>query len=292
MLLGLSFAGPVDAAVRFFFDIVFFPEGERYPEDVLVCRLSFILFFARVYTVKHRLSGWTVFLSLLLLCLPVLVSAQEATIVGTVTDPSGAVVPNVAILVTNVDTGAMRTLATNDAGQYVVPGLLIGKYDLEAQASGFEVEAYKGVVLDVNDRIRVDFQMKLGQKRDAILVESNPVAVQADSGEQSSLVSGTQISELTKNGRSIYTYITLSPGAANLMPSFQPPTSVGGNSNVVGTARDTTSICSMAERIMTAAEAATRSSSLQSMLLPKRKYSPRTIARNMDFLPAARSVPS
>src|ERR1700729_885079 len=108
-----------------------------------MCPLS-SLFVRTVCTVKRRLSGWTAFLSLLLLCLPVLVSAQEATIVGTVTDPSGAVVPNVAILVSNVDTGAMRTLATNDAGQYVVPGLLIGKYDLEAQASGFEVEAYKG----------------------------------------------------------------------------------------------------------------------------------------------------
>jgi len=196
-----------------------------------MCPLS-SLFARTVYAVKRRSSGWRVFLFLLLLCLPVLASAQEATIVGTVTDPSGAVVPNVAVLITNVDTGAVRTLATNDAGQYVVPGLLIGKYDLKAQASGFKVEEVKGVVLDVNDRIRVDFQMKLGQMTDEILVESNSVAVQADSGEQSSLVSGTQISELSTNGRSIYTYITLSPGAANLMPSFQPPTSVGANSNV------------------------------------------------------------
>jgi len=196
-----------------------------------VCPLSSVL--ARtVFTVKHRLSSGTVFLSLLLLCLPVLASAQDATIVGTVTDPSGAVVPNVAILVTNVETGAVRTLSTNDAGQYVVPALLIGKYNLKAQASGFKVEECTGVVLDVNDRIRVDFQMKLGQVADAILVESNPVATQADSGEQSSLVSGTQITELSTNGRSIYTYIILSPGAANLMPSFQPPTSVGANSNV------------------------------------------------------------
>jgi Carboxypeptidase regulatory-like domain len=196
-----------------------------------MCALS-SLFARAVYAVKRRSSGWAVFLSLLLLCLPVLASAQEATIVGTVTDPSGAIVPNVAVLVTNVDTGAVRTLGTNDAGQYVVPGLLIGKYNLKAQASGFKVEEVKAVVLDVNDRIRVDFQMKLGQMSDEILVESNPVAVQADSGEQSSLVSGTQISELSTNGRSIYTYITLSPGAANLMPSFQPPTSVGANSDV------------------------------------------------------------
>lgn len=195
-------------------------------------RPSSCLFVCTRNTVKHRFAGWTVFLFLMLPCLPVLVSAQEATIVGAVTDPSGAVVPNVAIQVTNVDTGAVRTLATNDTGQYVVLGLLIGKYDLKAQASGFKVEEYKGVVLDVNDRIRVDFYMKLGQMADTILVESNPVAVQADSGEQSSLVSGTQISELSTNGRSIYTYITLSPGAANLMPSFQPPTSVGANSNV------------------------------------------------------------
>jgi hypothetical protein len=196
-----------------------------------MCPLS-SLFARTAYAVKRRSSGWRVFLSPLLLCLPVLASAQEATIVGTVMDPSGAIVPNVMVLVTNTDTGAVRTLATNDAGQYVVPGLLIGKYDLKVQASGFRVEEAKGIVLDVNDRIRVDFQMKLGEMTDEILVESTSVAVQADSGEQSSLVSGTQISELSTNGRSIYTYITLSPGAANLMPSFQPPTSVGANSNV------------------------------------------------------------
>ena len=196
-----------------------------------MCSL-FSSFVCTVLIVKHRWLSRTVFIVGLLVALPSLVTAQEATIVGTVTDPSGAVVPKVAILVTNVDTGTVRTLATNDAGQYVVPSLLIGKYDVKARASGFKVEEYKGVVLDVNDRIRVDFQMKLGQVADAILVESNPVAVQADSGEQSSLVSGTQISELSTNGRSIYTYILLTPAAANLMPDFQPPTSVGANSTV------------------------------------------------------------
>jgi hypothetical protein len=61
-----------------------------------MCPIS-SLFARTVCTVKRGLSGWTVFLSLLLLCLPVLASAQEATIVGTVTDPSAAVVPNVAV---------------------------------------------------------------------------------------------------------------------------------------------------------------------------------------------------
>ena len=107
-----------------------------------MCPLS-SLFARAVSAAKCRSLGWPIFLPLLVLGLPVLASAQEATIVGTVTDPSGAVIPNVAVTVTNANTGAVRALATNDAGQYVVPGLLIGKYDLKAQAPGFKIEEYK-----------------------------------------------------------------------------------------------------------------------------------------------------
>jgi hypothetical protein len=185
---------------------------------------------AFVYTLFTAKPPWfsrKVFLFVLLLGLPFLVAAQEATIVGTVTDPTGAPFPDVTITITHLQTGAIRTLVTNDVGQYVAPGLPLGKYDLKAQAPRFKVEELKVVVLNVNDRTRLDFQMKLGQMADAVLVESNPVAVQADTGEQSSLVSGTQISELSTNGRSIYTYMVLTTGAASLMPDFQPPTSVG-----------------------------------------------------------------
>jgi hypothetical protein len=171
-------------------------------------------------------------LVVLLLGVAFLTTAQEATIVGTVTDPSGSVVPNVTITITNVKTGVSRTLTTNDVGQYVAPGLPNGTYDLKAEASGFKVEESKGVVLNVNDRIRVDFQMKMGTKAETVSVESNVVAVQTDSSEVSSLSSGTQMSELATNGRSIYTYVILTPGASNLMPSFQAPTSVGANANV------------------------------------------------------------
>ena len=171
-------------------------------------------------------------LCLLLAGLPFLAAAQEATIVGTVTDPAGSVVPNVAITVTNTGTGYVRTFTTNDAGQYVAPGLPIGKYDLKAESSGFKIEESKGVVLNVNDRTRVDFQMKMGTKSETVSVEANAIAVQADSSEQSNLISGTQISQLATNGRSIYTYVTLTTGASNLMPDFQAPTPVGANSGI------------------------------------------------------------
>ncbi len=181
----------------------------------------------------RRLSiSHLVVLALLLLGVAFLTSAQEATIVGTVTDPSGSVVPNVTVTITNTKTGALRTMTTNDVGQYVAPGLANGTYDLKAESSGFKVEESKGVVLNVNDRVRVDFQMKMGTKAETVSVESNAIAVQTDSSEVSSLSTGTQMSELATNGRSIYTYVILTPGAANLMPSFQAPTSVGANANV------------------------------------------------------------
>ena len=196
-----------------------------------MCSL-FSSFVCTVLIVKHRWLSRTVFIVGLLVALPSLVTAQEATIVGTIADPNSGVIANVTVTITNAQTEARRTLITNGVGQYVAPGLPIGKYDLKAESSGFKVEQFKGVVLNVNDRIRVDFHMELGTMTDVVTVESSAISVQADTGEQSSLVSGTQISELSTNGRSIYTYITLTPGASNLMPSFQPPTSVSANHNV------------------------------------------------------------
>ena len=70
--------------------------------------------------------------SLLVLGLPLLAWAQGATIVGTVTDPSGSIIPGVTITLTNTQTGIVTRAITNDAGQYVVSNLRVGKYDLPA----------------------------------------------------------------------------------------------------------------------------------------------------------------
>jgi hypothetical protein len=74
-----------------------------------------------------------------LLFLPLYAVAQQATIVGTATDPTGAVVANVTIVATSNETGQSHTTATNEAGQYVVPDLQIGHYNFKAMASGFKV---------------------------------------------------------------------------------------------------------------------------------------------------------
>ncbi len=158
--------------------------------------------------------------------------SQEATIVGTVTDSSGAVVPNASITITNIATGQVRKLQSNEVGQYVAAALPIGNYDVKAQATGFNLADTTGVVLSVGDRRRVDFALKVGGTQELITVEAAPIAVKTESGEQSSLITGQQITQLETNGRSLYSIVNLTPGASSLQGDFQIPTPMGGDQNV------------------------------------------------------------
>ncbi len=158
--------------------------------------------------------------------------AQEATIVGTVTDSSGAAVPNVAITATRVETGEVRNTATNDTGQYVLPGLPIGHYTVKVQATGFGPSEKSGIVLNVDDRSRVDFALRVGTKQEEITVEANAVAVQTDTGEVSTVINGKQVAELGVNGRSVYSLYALTPGASSIQGDLIIPTPVSGDSNV------------------------------------------------------------
>lgn len=158
--------------------------------------------------------------------------AQEATIVGTVTDPSGAAVPNASITITNNDTGVARTLPSNGDGQYVAPDLHIGHYTVRASASGFKIAEQKGITLNVGDRTRVDIKLQVGSAQEQVTVEANAVAVQTDSGEVSNVITGQQITQLATNGRSLYELFALAPGASSLQGARVGFTPVSGDSTV------------------------------------------------------------
>jgi hypothetical protein len=157
--------------------------------------------------------------------------AQDATIVGTITDPSGAAVPNVKVSATSIETGLVSTAVTSDSGTYVLPELRIGHYDIKAEASGFKVAEQKGLVLQVGDRTRIDFQMQLGGAQETVTVEANEVRVQTDSGEQSNVITGQQMSQIAVNGRSIYQLAALAPGASSQVNGYVN-TPVGGDASV------------------------------------------------------------
>jgi len=159
--------------------------------------------------------------------------AQEATIVGTVTDPTGATVPNAGIVITNVDTGQVLQFSSNEAGQFVAPGLHIGHYIVRTQVAGFKPVEQKEIVLQVGDRLRVDFKLELGAAAEQITVEATPVAVQSDSSEVSGVISGQQVAQIATNGRNIYLLATLLPGVSNAMNGdFQLQLPVSADANV------------------------------------------------------------
>jgi carboxypeptidase family protein len=185
------------------------------------------------YIVRYsNYMKWLLLLSAFVLLGAFQALAQEATIVGTVTDPSGAAVPNVNITITNVDTGLVTQFTTNDVGQYVAPHLQIGHYKVRAQGANFKVAEQNDLVLAVADRRRVDFQLQVGSNQETVTVEARPVAIQSDSNEISTVITGKQLSQLATNGRSLYSLVDLTPGASSMQGDFQNPTPMGGDSNV------------------------------------------------------------
>jgi hypothetical protein len=168
----------------------------------------------------------------LLLGFAFVASAQEATIVGSVVDPSGSAIPNATITLLNTDTGQSRVIASNDAGQFVVPALHIGSYSIKAEAKGFKTWTQTGLTLRVGDRTRVDIQMQVGILTESVTVEAGAVQVQSESSEISDVVTGTQVLDLATNGRNMVSLAALTAGVSTNMSGFQFPASNSTNYNL------------------------------------------------------------
>ena len=181
---------------------------------------------------KQRSLRPFVVLCALLFGLSLSAFGQTATIVGTVTDPSGSVVPHATVTAISVETAQSRTQTTGDDGGYVFPDLQIGHYNVKAEAAGFKVAEQKDIVLNVGDRARINFGMELGGNKETVTVEATAVRVQSDTGEVSSVITGQQVSQLATNGRSMYSLANLTPGASSGQGDFQTPTPVGGDANI------------------------------------------------------------
>jgi hypothetical protein len=151
---------------------------------------------------------------------------------GTVTDPSGAVVPGSIITVTNLDTGQVRTAVTGQDGLYTVTDLVIGHYKVAGGAKGFKSYEKTGLVVNVGDRLRVDMQLIVGGEQLTVKVEADQIRIQTETGEVSNLINAADVQKLETNGRSIYTLVNLTPGASSLQADYQAPTPVGGDGSV------------------------------------------------------------
>jgi Carboxypeptidase regulatory-like domain len=177
-------------------------------------------------------QGFLTFFSFLLLCCGPALGQETASILGTVADQSGAVVPNATVTLTNTSTGASRSVTTNQAGSYNAPDLPIGTYTVKVDAPGFKTYEQQNVSVNVNATVRVDVSLQVGQAQETVTVEANAVQVQVDTSEQSNVIYGQQITKLDTNGRNPVQLATLVPGASGNLSDFNPPTALASSENI------------------------------------------------------------
>ena len=151
-----------------------------------------------------------------LLCAATGARAQEITgeITGTVTDASGARVPGAAVEITNTDTSQVaRTLHTNGSGVYSAPLLQIGNYSVKVTAQGFEPQILEHIEVDVSSSVKTDVSLKAGSRTENVDVTSvNQTAPDLENGAVSSVITGTEIKDLTLNTRNFEQLVQLQPG--------------------------------------------------------------------------------
>jgi len=141
--------------------------------------------------------------------------AQDtATIVGSVMDSTGAVIPGAKVVVANSARGFTRDLVANAAGEWYASKVPIGDYVVTAEAPGFQKLVRSGITLSVGQTLRVDLQLTVGQVTQEVTVTGNITRVETETAAISDIVTGTQIANLELNGRNWVTLATLVPGAA------------------------------------------------------------------------------
>jgi hypothetical protein len=143
-------------------------------------------------------------------------AGATGTILGTVTDGSGAIIPNVKVTVTNTQTnGAFRTV-TGSSGDYQAPSLSPGTYKVSAETKGFEKSQTTVFTLAVDQKVRIDLAMKPGAVTDTVEVTAQAVELDTDSAALSQLVSQQQVEELPLDGRNFVQLLFLGAGAVTV----------------------------------------------------------------------------
>jgi hypothetical protein len=155
--------------------------------------------------------------------------AQQGSITGYVSDSSSAMVARARVTVTNRATGAARSEETNAAGLYNFVGLNPGDYDVSVSAAGFKTDERPKVQLDTGASLRIDFAMEVGSARETISIAADAPILKTESGEVSTLISGTQVSELALNGRNFTQFLTLGTGVVSQQSGHQMGLGQEGN---------------------------------------------------------------
>ena len=177
--------------------------------DVSVKRAN----FARVRSWLLLMTSFMLFLS------PVLRGQElEGTFTGTVTDSSGAVIPNATITISqNGVNGEPRVVQSNGSGNYTASNLPAGTYTITVSVPSFDKVSIHDVVLNVAQKRTVNAQLKIGSESQTVTVAGDEVALDTESSSQAGTISGTQVRELELVNRNFQQLVTLQPGVVNIL---------------------------------------------------------------------------
>lgn len=183
---------------------------------------------------RFALSLTVVILFALLIAFPVNSRAQVVggTISGTISDSTGAAIPNAAVLVHNDETGNERHLQTGPDGRYAAPSIPVGTYTVTADATGFSQQRRTAIALSVGQSQLVNLALTLSGVAQTVTVEDRPAVVNLSTQQTAGLVDAHQIKELPLNGRSYDQLITLNPATVNY--TAQRSGTIGTSNSSVG----------------------------------------------------------
>lgn len=171
------------------------------------------------------------FLVLVIAVAPAGLHAQtvDTAIVGTVTDHSGAVIPAAKVTVTSVSTGIAKSAVTSATGEYTVNYLPPGSYNVAVTANGFTTTQQQGIVLQLAQQARVNFQLQVGAATEQVTVQGAPPLLQTEASSLGNVVGEDQVQNLPLNGRKFEDLAILTPGTTAYSPDNHTSTEDGAS---------------------------------------------------------------
>jgi len=135
---------------------------------------------------------------------------------GTITDPSGAVVPDATVTVTNIATGVSRATQTSSSGTYIISSLPDGTFDVTVSKTGFRTEVQKGLSVSVALPVTLNMTLQLGTATQEVNVTAAPPLVETTEARVSSDINSSEVKNLPLVGRNFFTLVVLTPGVTGL----------------------------------------------------------------------------
>jgi hypothetical protein len=148
------------------------------------------------------------------------------SLTGTITDPSGAVVPGVRVAITNLGTSSKQIATTNADGIYVLVNLLPGNYRIDAERAGFKRFSQQPVIIQVHQSYRIDIRMQVGAVTQTVHVTAATPLLQPQTSSLGQVVAGRSVTEMPLNGRNVFNLMELVPSVVPQGSALGTPTGV------------------------------------------------------------------